>query len=89
MRGGLPCDMLMTMHLEGWNHVPVGFGAAFDIDAAPWWLRAVFGTPFIDRFAHPILVRRGLGCLTPHPDVVADPLVVADAIRAGWSFESL
>jgi len=47
--------MLMTMHLEGWNHVPVGFGATFDIDAAPWWLRAVFGTPFIDRFAHPHL----------------------------------
>jgi hypothetical protein len=25
---------------------------------------------------------------TPHPDVVADPLVEAGAIRAGWNIES-
>lgn len=84
----MPYDMLTTMNLEGWNHVPLGFGATFDIDAAPWWLRAVVRMPFIDRFGCPVLVGRGLGCLTPHPGVVAGPQVKADAIRAGWNIGS-
>jgi hypothetical protein len=37
--------MLTTMNLEGWNHAPQGFGATFDTDAAPGWLRAVVSTP--------------------------------------------
>jgi hypothetical protein len=80
--------MLATMNHEGWNHAPQGFRATFDTDAAPWWLRAVVSTPFIDRFGYPVVVRRGLRYRTPHPDVVADPLVKADAIRAGWNIES-
>ena len=55
------------MRLEGWNHVPHGYGATFDIGGAPWWLRAWFRTPFVDRFAYPVLVDRGLGWLTAHP----------------------
>ncbi len=39
--------------------------------AAPWWLRVWVRTPFVDRYAYPLLVRRGLGYLTPHPDVPA------------------
>jgi hypothetical protein len=54
--------------LEGWDHVPRGYGAEFDVASAPWWLRIWFRTPFADRYAYPRLVRRGLGWLTPFPD---------------------
>jgi hypothetical protein len=48
---------------------------------APWWLRALFRTPFLDRFAYPLLVRRGFGALA-----VVDPSRCdVDAARAkGW-----
>lgn len=55
------------MELEGWNSIPDGYGASFDLEAAPLWLRLWFGTPFIDRFAYPVMVRRGHGYLTPMP----------------------
>jgi hypothetical protein len=54
------------VRLEGWNSVPVGYGAQFDVSEAPLWLRLWSRTPFLDRFAHPLLVRRGFGWLTPH-----------------------
>ena len=55
------------MRLEGWNHIPEGYGAVFLLAAAPWWLRLWFNTPFIDRYAHPRVVARGYGFLSPHP----------------------
>jgi hypothetical protein len=58
--------------LEGRDHVPRGYradyGADFDVAGAAWWLRLWFRTPFVDRYTHPRLVRRGLGHLTPFPD---------------------
>jgi hypothetical protein len=60
------------MRLEGWNSIPAGFGARFDLRAAPWWLRWWAGTPFLDRFAYPVLVGRGHGWLVRHPDTPPD-----------------
>jgi hypothetical protein len=48
--------------------------------------RTWFRTPFVDRLAYPILVRRGCGVLTRHPSVVVDEDVVASARTAGWRF---
>ena len=75
------------MRLEGWNHVPEGFGATIDRRSAPFWLRAVVATPFLDRFGYALLVYRGHGHLTPHPGVVPDPSVVAEARKAGWNVD--
>ena len=69
------------MRLEGWNHVPEGYGASFDVRSAPLWLRVWFRTPFLDRWAYPQLVRRGLGYLTPHPGV---PPEEREAVANGW-----
>lgn len=55
------------MKLDGWNSIPEGYGAEFDVAAAPWWLRVMYRTPLIDRFAYHLLVRSGHGILT-HPD---------------------
>lgn len=55
------------MRLTGWNNIPTGYGARFEVRRAPWRLRVLYATPFLDRFAYPLLVRRGLGVLTPHP----------------------
>jgi len=55
------------MRLEGWNSVPRGYGATFDLSSAPVWLRIWFAVPLVDRFAYPVAVRRGYGSLTPHP----------------------
>ena len=69
------------MRLEGWNHVPRGYGADFDVRAAPAWLRLWFRTPFLDRFAYPRMVERGFGYLRPHPGVApAD----REEVGPGW-----
>lgn len=71
--------------MEGWNVGPRGYGARFDVRAAPLWLRLLFHTPFIDRFAYPLLVRRGLVYLTPSPALDAadrDPFP-----SGGWRLE--
>jgi hypothetical protein len=62
------------MRLVGWNDIPSGHGAEFDLEDAPWWLRLWFRTPFIDRFAYPVVVRRGYGWLTPHRGVEPGPI---------------
>ncbi len=54
------------MTLEGWDHIPRGYGAEFVLDDAPWWLRLWSHIPFIDRYAHPKVVARGYGFLIPH-----------------------
>jgi hypothetical protein len=56
-----------SVRLEGWNHVPAGYGATFDSARAPWWLRLWFRTPVVERFAYPHMVRRGFGWLTSQP----------------------
>jgi hypothetical protein len=76
------------MRLEGWNHIPDGFAATFDRRSAPFWLRALVQTPFLDRYGYALLVRRGFGHLTHHPDVLPDPRVVAEARKVGWNVDS-
>ncbi|MDP9166116.1 MAG: hypothetical protein M3O32_08655 [Actinomycetota bacterium] len=66
--------------LAGWNEIPLGYGADFDTDAAPWWLRAWFNVPLVDRYAYPVMVRRGHAYLTPHPGWVGEVGTVA----GGW-----
>ena len=58
---------MFDVKLDGWNSIPRGYGVRLDVDAAPIWLRVLFRTPFIDRFAYPLLVRRGHAYLTPFP----------------------
>jgi hypothetical protein len=67
--------------LDGWNSIPIGYGATFDVAAAPLWLRLLFQAPFVDRFAYPLLVKRGLGMLSPHPGWPSERL---GPVTAGW-----
>lgn len=69
------------MRLPGWNDLPRGYGARFDVRAAPVWLRILEALPFVDRFAYPLLVRRGHGYLSPHPGWPPEAL---DELRDGW-----
>lgn len=69
------------MRLEGWNHIPRGYGATFNTVDAPAWLRVWFRTPFIDRFAYPVMVKRGFGWLTASPDW---PTAAREPVAAGW-----
>ena len=71
----------MSVRLEGWNHIPEGYGAVFDVQAAPWWLRCWLRIPFLDRFGYPMLVKRGLGYLRPHP---GEPAEGREEIGEGW-----
>jgi hypothetical protein len=66
------------MRLVGWNDIPPGYGAQFELDGAPAWLRLWFRTPFLDRFAYPVAVRRGYGWLTPPPGAAPVPTDVGD-----------
>lgn len=69
------------MRLEGWNHIPDGYGARFDVPSAPLWIRVLFHTPVLDRFAYPALVRRGHGYLLPPADTSAQDLGM---VTPGW-----
>lgn len=72
---------LVAMDLESWNRIPDGYGADFDLQGAPWWLRVWFHTPFVDRFAYPIAVRRGYGWLSQHPGLTTGRLA---SVPRGW-----
>ncbi len=72
------------MGLEGWNDIPEGYGARFDARAAPGWLRVLFHTPFLDRFAYPLLVKRGHGYLRPSPHSAAQDLA---SVPSGWRID--
>ena len=67
--------------LEGWNHIPRGYGATFDVPSAPWWLRLWSRAPFVDRYAYPRLVERGFGWLTPAPGCADRD---REAVGPGW-----
>ena len=67
------------VRLAGWNWIPGGYELRWERAAAPWWLRAWFVTPFIDRFAYPVMIRRGYAWLVPDPGQPRHP------VPAGWS----
>ena len=73
------------MKLEGWNSMPNGYSARFDLNAAPRWLRNWAAVPFIDRFAYPLLVKRGFAYLTAQPTLVR--IASADEMARGWKME--
>jgi len=66
------------MKRAGWVDIPRGYGAEFDLRDAPWWLRFWFRMPFLDRFAYPVVVRRGYGWLAAHPGNELGP------VTGGW-----
>lgn len=67
--------------MEGWNRIPEGYSATFDLAAAPRWLRAWFHSPLIDRFAYRLLVALGYGWL----DVIHGAERDRDAaVARGW-----
>ena len=69
------------VRLEGWSHIPAGYGASFALERAPRWLRLWFRMPFVDRFAYPFLVHRGFGYLTADPGISPDHL---GEVGSGW-----
>ena len=65
--------------------MPHGYSARFDLNAAPRWLRSWAAVPFIDRFAYPLLVKRGFAYLTAQPILVCT--ASADEMARGWKME--
>ncbi|TRZ86819.1 MAG: hypothetical protein D4R83_03945 [Streptomycetaceae bacterium] len=53
------------MSIEGWDHIPDGFDAEFQFDEANRWLRYLALTPYFERFAYPIAIKRGFARLWP------------------------
>lgn len=51
------------MNLVGWNVLPDNCSVEFIFEEGPTWLKVLALTPFLDRFAYPIAVKRGLGFL--------------------------
>lgn len=72
------------MRLEGWNHIPAGYGAQLDVRAAALWLRCLFHIPIVDRFAYPLLVQRGHGFLRASPEWPQEQL---GDVRRGWRID--
>jgi hypothetical protein len=76
--------MIRSVELVGWNSIPDGYGAHFELKGAPWWLRVWFRIPFIERFAYPVVVRRGFGVLSRMPGYADEQL---GAVVGGWRIE--
>jgi hypothetical protein len=72
--------------MEGWDHIPRGYGAHFELDTAPAWLRVWFRVPFVDRFAYPVAVQRGFGHLVPHPESTPE---TREPVGPGWKIDSV
>jgi hypothetical protein len=51
------------MNLHGWNDLPDDCVAEFKFEDGPRWIRILALTPYFERFAYPVAVRRGLGIL--------------------------
>jgi len=51
------------MNLSGWNVLPDDCAAEFKFEDGPGWLKILALTPYFERFAYPMAVRRGLGNL--------------------------
>ena len=83
LRGRLtgPIGYVQSMRLEGWNTIPDGYGARFETSRTPLWLRLWFRTPVLDKFAYPVVIRRGFGYLTPNLGQPADTL---GEVAPGW-----
>lgn len=79
--GSGPADRTKVVRISGWNYIPEGYGLSWDLKSAPIWLRLWFHCPLVDRFAYPVLIRRGAAWLTPHPDF---PEVDRDPVPSGW-----
>jgi len=67
--------------LDGWNHIPEGYGLTWDLSGAPLWLRFWFHVPLVDRFSYPVIIQRGYAWLSPHPDW---PETERDEVPPGW-----
>jgi hypothetical protein len=71
------------MNILGWNVLPEGYGLALSLDACPRWLKLWARLPLLDRFSYPVLVRRGIAYLVPHPSTPwQDP---SDLEAQGWT----
>jgi hypothetical protein len=58
--------------------------AGRELGSAPGWLRIWFRTPFLDRFAYPVAVRRGLDVLGPQPAWPPGRHLVLRSLRHLW-----
>ena len=64
--------------LPGWNWLPPQHGAAPRLDRVPWWVRAWYRTPLLDRYAHVWMWHHGGWELRPSqwqpppPDLAGD-----------------
>ena len=89
--------------IAGWDDIPIGFGAIFNFDLAPLWLKALSRTPFVERFAYPIALRKGLGTLRKIPVLTCmcnppcsppvdrhnlNQSVVSELISRGWNMDT-
>ena len=69
------------MQFSGWNHIPQGYGLKWDLRTAPVWLQCLRVTPFFDRLAYPVMVRRQFAYLVPHENWPPDE---RDEVPPGW-----
>lgn len=50
----------MTRTIRGWNDIPAGYVQEEDFHLAPVWLRVMARIKFVEKFAYPIAVKKGL-----------------------------
>ena len=50
----------MSRKIHGWNDIPSDYIQEEDFHLAPKWLRVLARTKFIEKFAYPIAVKKGL-----------------------------
>jgi hypothetical protein len=81
----LPCTAGHTgrVKIHGWNNIPAGYGLTWDPSQAPRWLRLWLHTPLLDRFAFPVMIRRGHAWFSPSPGWDEAPVRIQECPLCG------
>jgi hypothetical protein len=69
------------VNLVGWNIIPANCSAEVEFENAPTWLKALALTPYFERFAYPIAVRKGFGVIWAENMGETE---IQDLERRGW-----
>ena len=72
------------MSIVGWNDASLNSVTEIDFKNSPFWIRILALTPFIEKYAYPIAVRRGFGTIWFPKDSEVD---VSPFLIQGWQVE--
>jgi hypothetical protein len=73
------------MSLIGWDDASLNLVTEIDFKSSPFWVRLLALTPFVEKYAYPVAVRRGFGTIWISKDSGVD---IDIFLAQGWLVKS-